>query len=85
LIPPHSRHSLREGLVCLDVEDGTSRLLDLGNRFYGLSAVATRMLRATLTAGPGIAAERLANEYGIPPERIRNDLASFIADLERKR
>jgi hypothetical protein len=44
--------TLSEGVVYLEVEDGTSRLVDLGNRFYGLSVVATRMLRATLDAGP---------------------------------
>jgi len=77
--------SLCEGVVYLEVDDGTSRLLDLGNRFYGLSAVATRMLRATLDAGPDAAAERLAREYGVPPERVRDDLTTFLVGLERKR
>jgi Transglutaminase-like superfamily/Coenzyme PQQ synthesis protein D (PqqD) len=76
--------ALREGVVYIEVEDGTSRLLDLGNRFYGLSAVATRMLRATLDAGPDAAAERLAREYGVSLERVRGDLATFLVDLERK-
>jgi hypothetical protein len=44
-----------EGGVFLEVEDGTARLLDLGHRsyrFYGLSNVATRMLRTMFDACP---------------------------------
>jgi hypothetical protein len=78
-------YSLCEGIVCLKVEDGSSRLLDLGDRFYALSAVATRMLCAILDTDPEIAAEQLAQEYDMPLERIRTDLTSFIANLERKR
>src|SRR5689334_12444589 len=75
---------LCEGVVHFEVEDGTSRLLDLGGRFYGLSAVATQMLRATLDAGPEAAAQRLAREYGVPPERVRGDLITLLVGLERK-
>ena len=77
--------TLCEGVVYLEGEDGTSRLLDLGNRFYGLSVVATQMLRATLDASPDAAVERLAGEYGVPPERVRSDLTTFLVGLERKR
>ena len=77
--------TLCEGVVSLEVEDGTLRLLDLGHRFYGLSVVATQMLRATLDAGPDAAAEQLAREYGVPHGRIRSDLTTFLVGLERKR
>ena len=70
--------TLCEGVVYLEGEDGTSRLLDLGNRFYGLSVVATQMLRATLDASPDAAVERLTGEYGVPPERVRSDLTTFL-------
>ena len=73
------------GVVYIEAEDGTSRLLDLGNRFYGLSVVATRMLRATLDAGPEAAAEQLARVFGVPLERVRSDLTTFLVGLERKR
>jgi Transglutaminase-like superfamily/Coenzyme PQQ synthesis protein D (PqqD) len=77
--------TLCEGVVHVAVEDGTSRLLNLGNHFYGLSVVATRMLRVTLEAGLDAAVESLSEEYGIPPERIRDDLTALLLDLERKR
>jgi hypothetical protein len=59
--------------------------MNLEDHFYGLSVVATRMLQTTLQLGPDAAVERLAEEYGAPPERIRNDLAAFLTDLELKR
>jgi hypothetical protein len=73
------------GVVYIEAEDGTSRLVDLGNRFYGLSVVATRMFRATLDAGPEAAAEQLARVFGVPLERVRSDLTTFLVGLERKR
>jgi len=76
--------ALREGIIYLEVEDGTSRLLDFGSRFYGLSVVATQMLRATLEFGPDAAAERLAQDYGVASERVHGDLTTFLASLERK-
>lgn len=76
--------TLREGVVCVDVEDGTSRLLDFGNRFYGLSAVATRMLQATLDIGPSAAAERLAQECDVSFDYIYGELTTFLDGLERK-
>jgi hypothetical protein len=76
---------IREGVIYLDIGDGTSRLLDLGGRFHGLSAVATRMLRAVLDLGTDAAVDRIAKEYGAPRERIVGDLTTFLTDLERKR
>lgn len=69
----------------MEAEDGTSRLLDFGNRFYGLSGVATRMLRAALDTDSETAVEQLAREYGEPIEHIRADLMIFLTDLKRKR
>jgi hypothetical protein len=77
--------TLCEGVVHVETEDGTSRLMDFGNRFYWLSAVATQMLRATLDRGADAAVEWLAQEYGERPERIRSDLEILLVDLERKR
>lgn len=77
--------TLCDGVIYVDVEDGTSRLLDLGNRFHGLSGVAARMLRTTLDVGPDAAVERLAREYGVPPERVRDDLVTLLVRLERMR
>jgi hypothetical protein len=76
---------LCESVVYLEVEDGTSRLLDLGNRFHGLSTVATRMLRVTLDTGPEAAVKQLAREFGVLPERVRGDLMTLLVGLERKR
>jgi hypothetical protein len=74
---------LCESVVYLEVEDGTSRLLDLGNRFHGLSTVATRMLRVTLDTGPEAAVKQLAREFGVPPERVRGDLMTLLVGLVR--
>lgn len=77
--------ALSEGVVLLEVEDGTARLLDFGRRVYWLSRVATQMMRAALDVGPDGAAERLAQQYRVPKERVRADLAIFLSSLERKR
>lgn len=72
-----------DGVIYFEVEDGTARLLNLDNHFHGLSSIATQMLRTTLDVGPDAAVERLAQEYAIPVERIRDDLTTLFSHLER--
>lgn len=78
-------YTLCQGVFHFEVEDGTSRLLNLGGRFYALSTTATQMLRATLDRGTRSATEELAREFQVPAERIRADLTAMLADLRRRR
>jgi hypothetical protein len=50
--------------------------------YHGLNATAGHMLE-TITSSPSLdaAAERLAQEYGEPVERLREDLAGLVDDL----
>jgi hypothetical protein len=78
-------HDLPEDVVLAVVEDGTSRLLDLGGRFYGLSSVGSTKLTQTLRYGSEEAARRIATEYGVPFERVKSDIDQFLETLERSR
>jgi hypothetical protein len=75
------RYALAPDVVLVIVEDATSRLLDMGGRFYGMPALSTAMLTGALRDGSDEAARRLADEYGVPTERVRADLDRFLGDL----
>jgi hypothetical protein len=76
-------HRLSEDVVLAVVEDGTSRLMDLRDRFYGLPALSTTILTETLRYGSEEAARRVASEYGVPFERVKSDIDQFLQNLER--
>jgi hypothetical protein len=79
---PGAAYSLADDVVLAIVDDGSSRLLDLGGHFFGLPAGSTELLVATLRHGPGPAAVQVARRTGAPLERVRADLAAFLADLQ---
>jgi hypothetical protein len=69
-------------VIFVTVEDGSARLLDMAGSFHALPAVGTRMLQETLARGSEAAITRIAREYGVAPQQVRNDLAVFLLDLE---
>ena len=69
-----SEYLLADDVVLLKVWDGSSRLLDLNGQSFGLPAVSTTLLEATLQVGPAAAADGVARRYGIPAEPVRADL-----------
>ena len=69
-------------VIFLTVEDGSARLLDMAGSFHALPAVGTRMLQETLARGSEAAIARIAREYGVAPQQVRNDLTVFLLDLE---
>jgi hypothetical protein len=79
-----AEYALAPDVLLVLVRDGTARLLDLGGRFYAIPAVGARMLCAALEAGPSAAAARIADEYGIDPDRARTDLAAWLGQLRRQ-
>jgi hypothetical protein len=71
--------------VGLIVRDDRARLLDLNRgRFYALDPVGTQMLTLALEAGPAAMVGRLAHEYGVAPERVREDWRRLGGELTRK-
>ena len=82
-LPPNQRFRLAPDVLMLLVEDGSSRLLDLGGQFFGLPAVSTKLLKKTLEAGPDRAARDVSAAYGIPPEQVAADLARFLAQMTK--
>jgi hypothetical protein len=76
------KYTLAPDVVLVLVEDGTSRLLDMNHKFYGLPAIGTSMLSDTLRHGSEEAARHIASEYGVPIERVRADLNTFLHTLE---
>ncbi|WP_165234922.1 lasso peptide biosynthesis B2 protein [Aquisphaera insulae] len=84
--------ALREGELqlgpevrLLPVGDGSARLIDLGGRFYSLSATAAEMLTGTLDGGPGEVAERIARRHEVDVRLVRADLDEFLGELRRAR
>lgn len=63
--------------------DGEAVLLNLANeRYYGLNRVGTRMWHVLASsASVQVAFERLAGEYDVEPDRLRDDLAALIGQL----
>src|SRR5262245_63298892 len=56
----------------------------MAGEFHAVPAVGARMLEETLKNGVGAAAARIAAEYGVSLQRVQNDLAVFLRDLEKQ-
>jgi hypothetical protein len=71
--------------VFLVVQDGMSRVMDFERgRFLGLDETATAMLTGLLERPTEHAAARIAEEYGVPADRVQADLDEFLHSLLRK-
>ncbi len=88
---PLQRHTGREpgyvlapDVILVTVEDGSARLLDMAGSFHAVPEVGARMLKETLAHGPDAAAAHIAQDYGVVPRQVRDDLAVFLRDLEDK-
>jgi len=71
-------------VIFLTVDDGSARLLDMAGSFHAVPAVGTRMLQETLASGADAAVTRIAQDYGVAPQQVRDDLAVFLRDLENQ-
>lgn len=78
-------YRLAPDVVLLKVWDGSSRLLDLTGQFFGLPAESTELLVLALRSGDSAAATEVARRHGIPLERVREDLRSFLHNLLGRR
>ena len=76
---------LAGGVVLVVVDDGSSRLMNLGGTFFGLPPVSTDMLLAVLRNGTAQAIVDIATRYGVTEERVRTDLFRFLEDLSRRK
>jgi hypothetical protein len=71
--------------VSLSRQDDITRILALDRgRFYGLDAIASRLLDLTLQHGPDHAAAQVAGECGAEPALVRADLEVLLARLDRR-
>lgn len=75
---------LRPDVLCVEVWDGTSRVIDFGGESFGLNVTATRMLTTTLTLGSTAAIQQLFASSVISEEQICEDHASLFGDLVRR-
>jgi hypothetical protein len=82
LSPTDKRITSRPDVLVRELR-GESVLLDLASeRYFGLDEVGTGMWRA-LTGSPSVeqAIALLLEEYDVPPDRLREDVASFVDTL----
>jgi hypothetical protein len=71
-------------VILLTIDDGSARLLDMAGSFHAVSAVGARMLKETLATGPDMAVTRIAQDYGVAPQQVSDDLAVFLRGLENE-
>ena len=76
-IPQHVVHrSFEQETVLLNLETG---------QYHGLNQVAGKMLAELEETGdPGTVAHRVADEFGVPVERVEADLAQLLAQLRER-
>jgi len=67
-------------VVCVPVQDGTTRLLHLGRRFWAVSAMGAQMLRETLAQGLKVAVRQIAAQYDVPVQQVQTDLDMLSRD-----
>lgn len=67
--------------------DGVAVLLDLRREVYlGLDEVGSTIWRALADGGtPAAAAQRVADEFDAPPDRVLEDTNRFVGELLRRR
>jgi hypothetical protein len=71
-------------VILLTIDDGSARLLDMAGSFHAVSEVGARMLQETLASGTDAAVMRIAQDYGVAPQQVSDDVAVFLRDLEKQ-
>jgi Transglutaminase-like superfamily/Coenzyme PQQ synthesis protein D (PqqD) len=79
-----AEYFLSPDVIFVTIDDGSARLLDMAGSFHAVPEIGTRMLQETLTNGAGAAVTRIAEDYGVEPQRVQNDLAAFLGELEKQ-
>jgi hypothetical protein len=82
--PNASEYSLSPDAAVLVMEDGSARIIDMGDCFYAVSPIGSLMLRETLENGPAGAVQKVVVEYAITPSQGEADLGRFLTNLERR-
>lgn len=75
--------ALAPDVVLAVVDDGSSRLLDLGGTFFTLTPVATDLLAGALAGPRAGSVAAVAARYRAAPDRVAADAADLFAGLER--
>src|SRR4051794_23107217 len=81
---PASEYALPSDVILVTVRDGSARLLDMSGDFHAVPAVGAQMLQETLANGAAAAAARIAEDYGVAPRQVQDDLAVFLRELEKQ-
>jgi hypothetical protein len=72
--------------VYLAPQDDIIRILDLDRgRFFGLDAVASRLLTLSLEVSAEQAAAQVASEYGVDPAVVQRDLEALLENLRHRK
>jgi hypothetical protein len=72
--------------VYLAPQDDIIRILDLDRgRFFGLDAVASRLLTLSQEASAEQAAAQVASEYGVDPALVQRDLETLLESLRNRK
>jgi hypothetical protein len=79
-----AKYFLPPDVIFLTVDDGSSRLLNMGGKFHAVSAIGTRMLQETLATGPDAAVMQIAEYYDVDQQQVRGDLRNFLQHLEKQ-
>jgi Transglutaminase-like superfamily len=77
-------YRLSPNVLIAMVDDGSSRLLDLGGTFSALPPVTTEMVVGILNDGPELVAGQVAARFAADPARVRADLDRLTEDLVRQ-
>ena len=75
-------YTLSPDAALILMPDGRGYVLDMGDRFYGVSAIGARMLCDVLAFGRAGARDRIAAEFDAPVSRIEADLAQLVGELQ---
>jgi Transglutaminase-like superfamily len=82
---PNMEFRLAPGVVLVTVTDGSSRLLDFGGSFYGLSAVGTELLTLTLKKGCNDAVQAVSEAWSVAESQVSRDLTLLLNNLHQRR
>lgn len=82
--PADIEYVLASDVILLTVQDGTTRLLNLGGRFCSISAIGTQMLQEVLARGFATAVQHITLRYGVDTQRVQTDLRVFLRNLEKQ-
>lgn len=74
-------YTLSPDAALILMPDGRGYVLDMGDRFYGVSAIGARMLCDVLAFGRAGARDRIAAEFDAPLSRIDADLEQLVGEL----